>query len=83
MGPADPFNASLGMAGIMNITVVVLCIGLAWWGLQQFRFEVLLKQPKSAAAKLLQIFLSIALGYQVARFLIEYFHWSFWLQDML
>lgn len=78
----DPFNASLGLAGLINIVVVILCIGLAWWGLQELRFDMLLRRPKGAAAKLLQIFLSIALGYQVARFVIEYFHWSSWLNEM-
>ncbi|WP_248929387.1 DUF1146 family protein [Paenibacillus hamazuiensis] len=78
----DPYNASLGLSGLINIFVVIVCIGLSWWGLQEFRFDMLLRRPKSAAAKLLQIFLSVALGSLVARFIIEYFHWSTWLHEM-
>ncbi|TBL72967.1 DUF1146 family protein [Paenibacillus thalictri] len=78
----DPFNATLGLEGLVNIFAVIVCIGLSWWGLQELRFDMLLRRPKSAAARLLQIFLSIALGYQVARFIIEYFHWSTWLHEM-
>ncbi|TXK75088.1 DUF1146 domain-containing protein [Paenibacillus sp. N3.4] len=48
------------------------CIGLAWWALQAFRFDVLLKRPKAAQAIMLQILLSIALGHLVASFIIQY-----------
>jgi uncharacterized integral membrane protein (TIGR02327 family) len=53
-----------------------MSIAVSWWALQSFRFDMLLKNPKGAQAKALQILLSIALGYQIAQFLIDYSHWS-------
>ncbi|WP_223192995.1 DUF1146 family protein [Paenibacillus sedimenti] len=60
------------MMNMVNIVVYILCIGLAWWALQSFRFDVLLKMPKGAQAIMLQILLSIALGNLVASFFIQY-----------
>jgi uncharacterized integral membrane protein (TIGR02327 family) len=72
----DAFFTSLGITGITNIVVVLVCIACSWWGLQQLRLDVFLKNPKSTSAKILLIFLSVALGYQVASFLIAYFEWT-------
>lgn len=66
----------MAMTGMASIAVVVLCIGISWWALQQFRFDLFLKQPRSAPAKLLQVLVSVALGYEIARFLLDYFNWS-------
>lgn len=66
----------LAIDGLTSIMIMLVCIVLAWIGLQQLRFEQLLKQPKSFAAKLLQIFLAIALGYLVGKFFTEYLNWS-------
>lgn len=72
----DAFFSNLGITGMTYIFVVLVCIACAWWGLQQIRLDVFLKNPKSTPAKILLIFLSIALGYQVASFLIAYFEWT-------
>jgi uncharacterized integral membrane protein (TIGR02327 family) len=67
---------------IIYIVIYLLFIALAWWALQEFRFDVLLKRPKSGPAKLLQILLSIALGYLVASFFIQYLNFSIGLNQM-
>lgn len=64
------------LGDLIQIGLVIVCIGLAWYGIQQIRLELFLRNPKSGAAKILQILLSIALGYQVARFTIDYISWS-------
>lgn len=79
---SDAMDYSLGMTGLVSIVVVLLCMGLSWWALQQFRFDLFLKQPKSAPAKMLQVLLSVALGYQIARFVLDYFHWTQLLKGM-
>ncbi|MCY9591726.1 DUF1146 domain-containing protein [Paenibacillus chitinolyticus] len=61
---------------LINIVVYLVAVGLSWWALQQFRFDVLLKQPRSPAAKMLQVFMSIGLGYLVASFFLKYLEWS-------
>lgn len=70
------FAQMLAIDGLTSIIIMLVCIALAWMGLQQLRFEQFLKQPKSFAAKLLQVFLAIALGYLVGKFLTEYINWS-------
>ncbi|MCD1260878.1 DUF1146 domain-containing protein [Paenibacillus athensensis] len=73
---------SASLMAIANIAIYLLCIALAWWSLQEFRFDVLLKRPKSAPAKMLQILLSIALGHLVASFFIQYLGFSLGLHQM-
>lgn len=73
---SDVMDYSLGMTSLLSIMVALVCIGCSWWALQQFRFDLFLKQPKSAPAKMLQVLLSIALGYEIARFILDYFQWS-------
>lgn len=67
---------SQGMYGFVSIIVSVALIGVSWWALQAFRFDLFLKNPQGPQAKLLQIIMSIFLGYQMASFLMEYFGWS-------
>jgi len=82
MDISNALEYSMGMTGLVSITVVLLCIGLSWWALQQFRFDLFVKQPRSAPAKMLQVLLSIALGYQIARFVLDYYNWSTLLKGM-
>jgi uncharacterized integral membrane protein (TIGR02327 family) len=62
--------------GFVSIILTVLFIALSWWGLQAIRFDLFLKKPDSAQAKLLQILLSLVIGYEVARFFLDYLGWS-------
>ncbi|WP_019535656.1 DUF1146 family protein [Paenibacillus ginsengihumi] len=78
----DQMQSTMGLNGLLNIVVSLICIGFSWWVLQSLRLEAALKNPRSAQAKLLQVFLSVALGYQIARFIIDYFQWSSWLPGM-
>lgn len=76
MDSSDPLNYSFAMSSLGYIILTLCAIGLSWWALQQVRLDLFVKNPKSAQVKVLQIFLSIALGYEVSRFLIDYFNWS-------
>jgi uncharacterized integral membrane protein (TIGR02327 family) len=76
MDGSDPLNYSFAMSSLGYIILTLCAIGLSWWALQQVRLDLFVKNPKSAQVKILQIFLSIALGYEVSRFLIDYFNWS-------
>jgi uncharacterized integral membrane protein (TIGR02327 family) len=82
MDSTQAINNSVALSSLVYILIVLVCIALAWWGLQQIRFDLFLKRPKSAAGFLLQIFLSIALGSEVSRFIIDYFNWSSLLKGM-
>ncbi|WP_411502915.1 DUF1146 family protein [Brevibacillus centrosporus] len=62
--------------GFVSIIVTIVFIGLAWWSLQSLRFEKIVKKPNSAQAKLLQILLSVVVGYEISRFFLDYLGWS-------
>ncbi|ANE46679.1 membrane protein [Paenibacillus swuensis] len=78
MDPSTPTTlvSSIGLSGVINITVVLVCIILAWWSLQKFRFDVLMREPRSPQGKVLHVFLSVVIGYQVAKFIFDYVIWA-------
>ncbi|GIP40956.1 hypothetical protein J31TS4_42360 [Paenibacillus sp. J31TS4] len=82
MDNKDSLAASLAIDGLTGIGITLVCIVLAWFGIQQLRLDKFIKQPKSPAGIVLQVFLSLALGYQVARFLLDYLSWSGMLKGM-
>lgn len=75
-------SVSMAVSGLTNIVTVLVCILVAWWTLQQVRFDLAVRNPRSGQAKLLQLLVSIALGYLVARFLLDYLDWSSVLKGM-
>ncbi|WP_010278978.1 DUF1146 family protein [Paenibacillus senegalensis] len=76
MGALSSIQQSMAVNGLIYIVVVLVCVATAWWALQQFKLDLFVKNPRSAQSKVLQVLLSLALGYQVARFIIDYFNWS-------
>ncbi|MBC8078727.1 MAG: DUF1146 domain-containing protein [Gorillibacterium sp.] len=76
MSNSDSLAHMLAISGLTSILITLVCIALAWMGIQQLRFEQFLKQPKSFGAKVLQIFLAISLGYLVGKFITDYINWS-------
>jgi uncharacterized integral membrane protein (TIGR02327 family) len=83
MDSMDGAASMQGMSGMINILISIVCIWCAWWALQNFRIDVFLRQPKSPQAKLLMIFLSIVIGYTVARFVIDYLSWSMMIKYLI
>jgi uncharacterized integral membrane protein (TIGR02327 family) len=67
---------TMGWTGLFNIFISLVSIALAWWALQVFRFDLFLADPRGARAKVLQMILSIVLGYQLSRFFVDYLNWS-------
>jgi len=62
--------------GLLGIVLTIICIGLSWWAIQAFRFDLFTANPKGPQAKALQIILAVVLGYQLASFLLDYFGWT-------
>lgn len=60
----------------ISIFLYLFFIAISWWALQQVRFEIFLRQPTSPQAKLLHILVSIALGYMITRFFVDYLNIS-------
>ena len=75
-GMIDSALRMTGVSGMFSILLTVVCIWLSWRGLQALRLESFLKDPKSGQTKLLLILVSIALGYLIARFVLDYMTWS-------
>lgn len=82
MSAADSLSFSLALGGVLNIVLALVCIAVSWWALQSVRFDLFLKNPRGAQAKMLLILLSIALGYGVASFFTAYLNWSALLQEL-
>jgi len=78
----ENISYSVGFIGLTYLVIVLSCIVVSWWVLQTFRFDAFCRNPKGIQAKLLQILLSIALGYQVAKFIMDYIQWSMQLKWM-
>lgn len=68
---------------VINIIISIIMIGVSWWALQAFRFDLFVKKIDSAQAKLLQILLAIFIGYEVTRFFMDYLGWSLLLKELL
>jgi uncharacterized integral membrane protein (TIGR02327 family) len=68
---------------VINILISIVFIAVSWWALQAFRFDLFVVRADSAQAKLLQILLSIFIGYGVARFFMDYLGWSLMLKELL
>jgi uncharacterized integral membrane protein (TIGR02327 family) len=60
------------VSAITQFFVIITCIAFAWWCLQVVRWDIFLKSTLSSQAKMLQVILSIILGYELARFILEY-----------
>lgn len=72
MAELDSITRAASYMSVVHIAFYLLCIGISWWALQEFRFDLFLKRPSSTPAKLLQILLAIALGHLVASFFLQY-----------
>jgi uncharacterized integral membrane protein (TIGR02327 family) len=66
---------AVGWNGLFSIFVTLGCVLLAWNILQEINFDRLVRHPRSARARLLQLFIAIALGHLVAQFILDYWNW--------
>lgn len=55
---------------------MLVCIFIAWWALQAFRFDIFVREPKRMKAKVLQLLFAVVLGYQLAKFLLDYAYYT-------
>lgn len=69
--------------GLFSILVVLLSILFVWILLSEVKWETLLKNPHSPKARLLQIVISVVLGYLFANFILQYFNFSTMLQSLV
>ncbi|WP_438435102.1 DUF1146 family protein [Gorillibacterium sp. sgz500922] len=69
-------SQTVAVGSLTSLLTMLACIVIAWIALQQLKFDKLVKEPRSFAARLLQVLLAVALGYEVGRFFTDYISWS-------
>ncbi|WP_145406975.1 DUF1146 family protein [Paenibacillus xylanexedens] len=69
-------NQALSTNGLVSIIVSLMCIALSWWALQNLKLDLVIRQPKGAQGRLLQLLLAIILGHAVSGFVIDYLSWT-------
>ncbi|WP_062351607.1 DUF1146 family protein [Bacillus kwashiorkori] len=65
-----------GISSLFSIISHLIFIGLAWWALQSLDFEKFLRKNHVAQARLLYIFMAVALGTLVSNFFLDYLRWA-------
>ncbi len=56
---------------VIQVLVHLVCFGLAFYALQALDFNRFLKQGRTVQGQLLYIFLSMALGFLMAQFIMK------------
>lgn len=79
----SPMLDYLTYTSLLGIIVSLVCITIAWWALQIFRFDLFTHNPNSPQTKTLQVILSIVLGYLLAEFFISFIGWSLNLGNLI
>ncbi|SDI62602.1 DUF1146 family protein [Alteribacillus bidgolensis] len=69
-----------GQEAVLHIVVNLFFLVVVWWSLQAFRFDVFVRNPEGAKAKMLMILVTIAISHLVSSFFLEYFQGSLMLR---
>lgn len=69
-----------GQDALIQIVVNLMFLGLSWWALQSFRFDLFVREPKGLQAIMLRLLTALALAYLVSRFFLDYLQASRLLQ---
>jgi uncharacterized integral membrane protein (TIGR02327 family) len=68
--------AGFGQQALISILSHLLFISITWWALQSINYEKILKPNHVIQARLVLIFLTIAIGSTVSNFFLDYLLWS-------
>ncbi|WP_423786436.1 DUF1146 family protein [Heyndrickxia oleronia] len=69
-------DVSFGQQALTNIISHLFFICLTFWALGALNFEKLLKPNRVLQARLLYIFITIAIGSSISNFFLDYLLWS-------
>jgi uncharacterized membrane protein YwzB len=67
---------NLGVEGLIQLTVTLLLILVAWRAMRNVKVEQLFQVPSPIEARIIRLFISILLGHGVARFFFDYLSWT-------
>jgi len=65
-----------GIQSLLTLISHIFFVSMAFWSLQSLRTDTWIKKHHISQARLLYIFLSIAIGYTVSNFFIEFINSS-------
>ncbi len=65
-----------GQEALVHLLVNLMFLVIIWWAIQEFRFDVLVKKPKSPQGIVLMIVITIALTHLVSSFFLDYLNYS-------
>ncbi|MHA6481363.1 DUF1146 domain-containing protein [Paenibacillus sp. strain BS8-2] len=72
-----------GIAGLFSIVVELLSIFLAWFLLQEVKWETFFQFPRRPKARMLQVVLAVAIGHLFAGFILQYWGYSIMLRSFV
>lgn len=72
-----------GFEGIFSIAIIILSIIFVWILLGEVSWEKLLKNYRSAKARMLQVVIAIVIGYLFGNFILQYWGYSTMLQQFV
>ncbi|MCH1625158.1 DUF1146 family protein [Fredinandcohnia quinoae] len=68
--------AGFGYQALISIISHLIFMTITWWALQGIRYEKLIKPNHVIQARVLLIFITIAIGTTVSNFFLDYLLWS-------
>lgn len=69
-------TSSVGWGGAVHMMITLSCIALAWWALQNVKFEMFIRHPQSPQGKMVHLILAILAGRTIAQFFVNYWGWA-------
>ncbi len=67
---------AFGVQAGLDLVISILVLIITWWAIQLIKWDVFLKSPSSARAKILVVLITVAITYCVSSFIISYVSWS-------
>lgn len=80
--PLEQAATEVGWTAGLNMVLLLVGVLIAWYSLQEVRWDVFLKNPKGRPAAVLRLLLSVALGYFLMKFVSDYLTLSSMLKSL-
>jgi len=79
----DLLATTASLYGLLRIVMELLSIVLAWYVMQDVRFDIFMRQPKGPRARILQVMLAVIIGHLFSNFIFSYWQWSSGLKGLV
>lgn len=72
-----------GMTGLFSIVIVILSIIFVWVVLQEVKWDIFFRFPRSPKARLFQVIVAVIMGNLLAKFILEYWGYTVLLKSFV